>query len=268
LKDVEELQSYFVTRIGKQINALGKTLIGWDEILSGKGTPGAVIMAWRRNRYTPEVDAPRAGYKTIQASYTDSYISQRQGPPELEPEGPNKVLPVSKVYQYEPIPTQLTSAEAKLILGTEVCLWGETTETPDHCEYMLYPRVLANAEVGWSNPALKDWKRFQGSIESNFKKLDKEGVNYSTSMYNIYASFALDELHNKARVYLITETDGYDIYYTLNGENPSAKAIKYNGVFQAEPKALLKAGLFDKNGNLLGKITELKLSKLRIKNEN
>jgi hexosaminidase len=268
LNDVEELQSYFVTRIGKQINALGKTLIGWDEILSGKGTPGAVIMAWRRNRYTPEVDAPRAGYKTIQSSYTDSYISQRQGPLELEPEGPNKVLPVSKVYNYEPIPTQLTSAEARMILGTEVCLWGETTETPGHCEYMLYPRVLANAEVGWSNPALKDWKRFQGAIESNFKKLDKEGVNYSTSMYNIYASFALDELHNKAMVFLITETDGYDIYYTLNGENPSATATKYNGVFQAEPKALLKAGLFDKNGILLGKISELKLSKLRIKNEN
>ena len=175
LNDVEELQSYFVTRIGKQINALGKTLIGWDEILSGKGTPGAVIMAWRRNRYTPEVDAPRAGYKTIQSSYTDSYISQRQGPLELEPEGPNKVLPVSKVYNYEPISTQLTSAEARMILGTEVCLWGETTETPGHCEYMLYPRVLANAEVGWSNPALKDWKRFQGAIESNFKKLDKKG---------------------------------------------------------------------------------------------
>jgi hypothetical protein len=69
-------------------------------------------------------------------------------------------------------------------------------------------------------------------------------------------------------VFLITETDGYDIYYTLNGENPSATATNYNGVFQAEPKALLKAGLFDKNGILLGKISELKLSKLRIKNEN
>jgi hexosaminidase len=259
LKDVDELQSYFVSRISKQISALGKTLIGWDEILSGKGTPDAIIMAWRRNRYTPEVDAPRTGHKTIQASYTDSYISQRQGPLELEPEGPNKVLPISKVYAYEPIPAKLTPQEAKLVLGTEACLWGETTPTPEHCEYMLYPRVLANAEVGWSNPAVKDWKRFQAAIEWNFKKLEGAGVNYSKSMYNIYASFALDKLHDKAMVYLLTETTGYDIFYTLNGENPSVKDNKYNGVFQAEPKATVKAGLFNKNGNLLGKVAEMKL---------
>ncbi|WP_372652787.1 beta-N-acetylhexosaminidase [Draconibacterium sp.] len=258
LKDMEELQSHFIQRVNKLVSAKGKTMIGWDEILSGKGAKGATIMAWRRGKYTPEVDAPKGGYPTIMTDYTHSYISQVQGPQELEPEGPKVVLPLSKVYAYEPIPEELSTKEAAFVLGTEACLWGEFTPTEEHCEYMLYPRTLANAEVAWSRPEVKDWSRFQAAVENHFGRLEKKGVNVSTSLYSVYGSFALDKLSYTAKVYLTTET-AYDICYTTDGSEPSVEAIKYKGVFNAENRSTVKAGLFNKDGKLLGKITELKI---------
>ncbi len=259
LHDEEELQSHFIQRVNKLVTSKGKTMIGWDEILSGKGAKGATIMAWRRNKYTPEVDAPKGGYPTIQASYNHSYICQVQGPTDMEPEGPRVVLPLWKVYSYEPVSDKLTADEAQLVKGTEACLWGEFTPTEEHSEYMLYPRTFANAEVAWSQKEDKNWARFQSAVEAHFPRLERDEVNYSTSMYTVYAPFAIDQLHNEAIVYLETEMVGYNIYYTLNGEEPSVNATKYNGAFKAIPRSLLKAGLFDKNGNLLGKITEVRL---------
>lgn len=259
LKDMEELQSHFIMKVNELVVAQGKKMIGWDEILSGKGAKGATIMAWRRGRFTPEIDAPKAGYPTIMTDYTHSYISQVQGPLELEPEGPNVVLPLSKVYQYEPILKELTADEAKYILGTEACLWSEFTPTEEHCEYMLYPRTLANAEVGWSQPEVKDWSRFQAALEAHFGRLNKNEVNFSNSLYSVYASFALDQLLYTAQVYLNTETVGYDIFYTINGDQPTVNTNKYIGAFTAENRSLVKAGLFNKDGKLLGRITEIKI---------
>ena len=145
------------------------------------------------------------------------------------------------------------------MVGTQVCLWGEFTPTSQHTEYMLYPRLLANAEVGWSNPEAKDWQRFQKSVESNFNRFERDGVNYSTSMYNVYASFAFDALSQHGLVQLTTEVEGYPIFYTTNGQTPSVKESRYEGVFYAKRGVVVKAGVFNEEGILLGKITEIKI---------
>ncbi len=260
LADEEELQSYFIQRMHKIVTAQNKIMIGWDEVLSGNGVKGATIMAWRRGKHTPELQAPREGYPTIMTSYLHSYISQVQGPIFMEPEGPNVVLPLSKVYNHEPIPKELTTEEASRVMGNETCLWGEFTPTEEHFEYMLYPRTLASAEVSWSASKVKSWKRFQKALEtSHFKRLERNKVNVSKSMFTVYPAFAIDQLHNQAIVYLETETEGYSIYYTTNGDDPTINATKYEGNFKVKPKSLLKAGLFNKEGRLLGEITEVRL---------
>ncbi|SEC72418.1 hexosaminidase [Maribacter dokdonensis] len=260
LKDYEELQSYFIQRIHKIVEKQNKTMIGWDEVLSGNGVPGATIMAWRRGKYNPEVQAPREGYPTIMTSYLHSYISRVQGPTFMEPEGPNSVLPLSVVYNHEPVPAELTKEEAARVLGNQASLWGEFTPTGEHFEYMLYPRTLASAEVSWSNPKVKSWERFQKALEfKHFNRLKKEGVNVARSLFTVYPAFGIDQLHNKAIVYLETEAVGYDIYYTLDGSDPTMEATKYTENFKAVPKSLLKAGLFNKKGELLGEITEIRL---------
>jgi len=260
LVDEEELQSHFIQRLNKMVVKEGKTMIGWDEILSGKGAKGATIMAWRRGKHTPEIDAPKEGYPTIMTSYKYSYISQVQGPTFMEPVGPKVVLPLSKVYNHEPIPSELSQEEAMRVLGNQASLWGEFTPTEEHCEYMLYPRSLASAEVSWSKPEVKSWKRFQDALQFfHFEKLEQNNVNYANSVFTVYASCALDQLTNEAHVYLNTEADGYTIHYTTDGEDPTVNSEVYKEVFNAPGKSLLKAGLFNADGKLLGKITELRL---------
>ncbi|SHF60129.1 hexosaminidase [Arenibacter palladensis] len=260
LKDEEELQSYFIQKVHKIVKAQNKTMIGWDEILSGQGAPGATIMAWRRGGHNPQITAPQNAYPTIMTSYKYMYLSQVQGPTQMEPEGPKVVLPLSKVYAHEPIPAELTPEEVNKVLGNEACLWGEFTPTQEHCEYMLYPRALASAEVSWSAPNVKDWERFQTALEdSHFKRLEREQVNYAKSMFTVYASYALDELKSEAHVYLNTETVGYDIFYTTDGEDPTTASMKYEGHFISPAKTLVKAGLFNKEGRLLGSVTEIRL---------
>jgi hexosaminidase len=238
-------------------------MIGWDEILSGKGTPGAIIMAWRRNRYSPEVDAPRAGYKTIQASYTDSYINNHQGPAYLEPEAPRGIIPLKKVYLYEPIPKGLTEIEAGRIMGTQVCLWGEFTPNTQISELMLYPRALANAEVGWTKPELKNWKRFQYAVEENFIRLDRDKVNYSKSTYNPMITFTADTIQMTAQVQITPDADIHKLVYTVNGTEPTTKSQKYMAPFTVGLNSVVKAAIFNEKGLLLGNIVTQKIELIK-----
>ena len=265
LENFEELQSYFITRINHQVTQRGKTMIGWDEIMSGKGTPGAIIMAWRRNRYSPEVDAPRAGYKTIQASYTESYINNHQGPAYLEPEAPRGIIPLKKVYQYEPIPAALTEKEASLIMGTQVCLWGEFTPNPEISELMLYPRVLANAEVGWTKPELKDWKKFEVAIEDNFKRLERDKINYSKSTYNPLITFVPDTISKTAIVEIKPDIDLYNLRYSVDGTDPTPHSKKYKKAILANFNTDIKAALFTKKGELQGSIVTQRIEVIKKK---
>ncbi len=260
LEDEEELQSYFIQRIHELVKKQKKTMIGWDEILSGNGAPGATIMAWRRGKYTPQITAPQEGYPTIMTSYKYSYISQVQGPTITEPEGPKVVLPLSKVYGHEPVAAELTEAQKELVLGNQASLWGEFTPTQEHCEYMLYPRAIASAEVSWSLPETKNWERFQTALEDyHFDKLERKGINVSKSLYSVYPSYTIDELHGEAIVYLQTESVGYEIRYTLDGSEPDIDSAVYTKAFRAEPKSLLKAALFNDKGEQKGKTLELRL---------
>ncbi|CAM4203687.1 beta-N-acetylhexosaminidase [Zobellia nedashkovskayae] len=260
LKDEEELQSHFIQKIHKIVKAQKKTMIGWDEILSGNGAPGATIMAWRRGTYTPQITAPQNGYPTIMTSYKYMYISQIQGATISEPEGPKVVLPVSKVYSHDPMPKELSAEQQELVLGNQASLWAEFTPTEEHNEYMLYPRALASAEVSWSKPENKNWLRFQNALGAyHFEKLEKTGINVSKSVFSVYPSYAIDELKNQAIVYLQTETEGNAIHYTLDGEEPTNQSEKYNSEFRTEAKTLLKAGIFNADGELLGKVLEIRL---------
>ncbi|WP_018475041.1 beta-N-acetylhexosaminidase [Echinicola pacifica] len=261
LADEEELQSYFIQRMNKLITANDKKMIAWDEVLSGNGAKGAVIMAWRRGAHSPQLQAPQEGYPTIMTSYTYSYISQVQGPPGMEPEGPKVVLPLSKVYSQEPVPEALSPEQARLIKGTEVCLWSEFTPTAEHTEYMLYPRTIAHAEVAWTVPAQKDWQRFQEIVPTHFQRLEQQKITVSNSLYSIYGSYAYSPLEQTGRVFLETETEGYRMLYTLDGTAPTSGSEQYHGFLTVSLGQEVKAGLFDKEGQLLGEITSLKVRK-------
>lgn len=159
LANVDELQSYLIHRVEMFLNAHGRKLLGWDEILQGGLAPNATVMSWRGEQ--GGIDAVKSGHQAIMTPGSHCYIDGYQDAPYSQPEAIGGYLPLEKVYSYNPIPASLTPDEAKLIYGVQANLWAEYIQTDEHCEYMIYPRILALAEVAWSAPERKSWTDFR-----------------------------------------------------------------------------------------------------------
>lgn len=158
LKDVNQLQSYLIHRIEVFLNAHGRKLLGWDEIMEGGLAPNATVMSWRGEE--GGINAVKMGHRTIMTPGSYCYLDQYQDAPYSQPEAIGGYLPLSRIYSYNPIPATLTSDEAKLIYGVQANLWTEYIPTDKYCEYMIYPRILALAEVAWSDPIYKSYPEF------------------------------------------------------------------------------------------------------------
>ena len=158
LANVDELQSYLIHRIEKFLNDHGRHLLGWDEILQGGIAPNATVMSWRGEE--GGIAAVTSGHRAIMTPGAYCYIDSYQDAPYSQPEAIGGYLPLKKVYSYNPIPASLTPEQAKLVYGVQGNLWVEYIPTPEHVEYMVYPRILALAEVGWSAPERKSWPDF------------------------------------------------------------------------------------------------------------
>lgn len=181
LKDEKELQSYFITRMEKFINSKGRKLIGWDEILEGGLAPEATVMSWRG--FEGGIEAAKSGHDVVMSPTSFCYFDYYQGPKESEPLAIGGFLPVSKVYDFILIPEELTAEEAKHILGGQANLWAEFVPTPEHAEYMLYPRLEAMTEALWTIQANKNYDDFLKRLQRQFERYDNAGINYSKNVY-------------------------------------------------------------------------------------
>ncbi len=176
LADEHELQSYFIQRIEKYLNKKGRKLIGWDEILEGGLAPNATVMSWRGE--DGGIAAAKAGHDVVMTPGFALYFDHYQGNPETEPVAIGGNTPLKKVYDYDPAPESLTEEERGFILGAQANVWTEYIKTPQHVEYMTYPRALALAEVVWSTRYSRNWENFVERLPAQFKLLEKFNVNY------------------------------------------------------------------------------------------
>jgi hexosaminidase len=184
LADEHQLQSYFMQRVEKWLNARGRNIIGWDEILKGGITKSATIMAWNGTHIGTQ--AAKLGNKVIMSPKFHCYIDYYQT---MEPEknneplanGRKRQLPVSKVYSLDPC-EGLNSEERKGVLGVQANLWTEYIPTFGHAMYMALPRLAALCEVGWSYPR-KDYADFAKRMETMRKIYDIEEYRYAPYMF-------------------------------------------------------------------------------------
>lgn len=177
LADEHEVQSWFIQRIEGFLNANGRRLIGWDEILDGGLAPNATVMSWRG--IEGGIEAARQGHEVVMTPYSNLYFDYYQTEDqENEPPAIGGFLPLDSVYSYEPVPKQLTRAEASYILGVQANVWTEYMKTTDHVEYMVFPRMFALSEVAWSRHERKDLGHFLGRLGWHFNRLEALGVNY------------------------------------------------------------------------------------------
>ena len=175
MKEIDELQSYLIHRVEKFLNEHGRNLLGWDEILEGGLAPNATVMSWRG--VEGGLKAIEGGHRAIMSPGGFCYFDSYQDAPHTQPEAIGGYLPLKKVYSYDPIPETFTPEQAKLMYGVQANLWAEYIPTPEHLEYMIYPRILALAEVAWSAVPNKDYDDFHARALKAVDELRAKGYN-------------------------------------------------------------------------------------------
>lgn len=222
--NIEKLQGYFMNRVEKILQAKGKKLIGWDEILEGGISPGATVMSWRG--INGGIEAAKMGHDVVMTPTTFAYLDYQQGEQSIEP--PLYAgLRLMKCYSFNPVPQ---GVDPKYILGGQGNLWTEQVVTPAHAQYMTWPRGWALAEDFWTSNEKKDWADFVRRVEAQFDRSEIEGVNYSRAIYDPVITSEVKD--GKIIVTMESEVTGLDLFYTIDDAIPGKYSPKYSKPIQ------------------------------------
>lgn len=252
LKDEYELQSYFIKRIEAFLLTKDRSIIGWDEILEGGLAPNATVMSWRG--VDGGIAAAKQRNNVVMTPNSHMYFDYYQGDPVLEPYAIWGLSTLRNVYFYEPTPQELSEEEAKHILGVQGNIWSEFIHSPDEVEYMGFPRASALAEVAWTPAPLKNWENFMWKMERQYERYDDLGINYAMSAYNVWQEIVVNHAKKEATVTFHTDSYRPQIYYTLDGSEPTTESLQYQASFNVNEPVIIKAATF-RDGKRLSKVS-------------
>ena len=256
LKDMHEVQSYFVKRVSNIINSKGKKLIGWDEILEGGLPSSAVVMSWRGTK--GGIEASKLGHEVVMTPNQFLYIDFMQGDRTMEPPV-YSTLRLSKSYSYEPISEGI---DERMVKGGQGNLWTEQIYNQRHRQYMTWPRAFAIAEVFWSPKEKRDWNAFVPRVENHFKRYDVAGIKYSPSMYEPLIK-AKKTAKNEVLVELEQEVAGLDIFYSFDNSFPDNHYPKYEGPVAVPIDASVMKLIPYRDGKPIGRPMVIPVSELQ-----
>ncbi|WP_212005519.1 family 20 glycosylhydrolase [Chitinophaga sp. HK235] len=234
LPDEAALQSYFIRRISDYVRSKGRRIIGWDEILEGGLAPGAVVMSWRG--VEGAVSAAKQQQQVIMTPEDELYFDHYQSLYPEEKTAAGGYTPLEEVYAYEPLKAAGDTALLPYISGIQGEIWSEYLSTPEHANYMIYPRLQAMAERAWSPMQVRNYDQFTRRLEA------LTGNGYTT-WHEI--NYALDSLaKGKLYVSLRSQLKGATIRYTTDGSTPVAASPAYKGRILLTRSCTLQAMLF------------------------
>ena len=177
LKNEHELQSYLTTRIEKFLNANGRQILGWDEMLEGGLAPNAAVMSWRGE--AGGIEAAKSGHYVVMSPGSHCYLDHYQADPASQPLAIGGFTSLAKIYSYEPVPAALNADEAKYIMGAQGNVWTEYMPNSAHVEYMIYPRAAALSEVVWSPKESRNYDSFKERMKNMVLRYYTYGINFS-----------------------------------------------------------------------------------------
>ncbi len=173
--NLHKLQAHLIAHMGRFLAEHGRQLIGWDEVIDEDLSKNTTVMVWRNADFA--ADAVRNGYDVILSPGSHCYLDGYQDAPNTQPEAMGGFTTLEKVYSFEPGANLSPEERKKHVKGVQGNLWTEYVPTPEHVEYMLYPRMLALAEIGWNGTAVKNYPDFRKRAAAEVKRLRTAGVN-------------------------------------------------------------------------------------------
>ena len=236
----ERLQSYVIQRMDNYLATTGKTIIGWDVILEGGLAPSATVMSWRGE--DGGIAAALMDHTVIMTPGGNGmYLDAYQGDSKIEPVTIGGYTLLEKTYSYDPIPDTLVAmGKSNYILGVQGNTWSEYMYDEAKRDYMVFPRILAVAEIGWTNLDRKDYKDFERRIENAYVRLDGHAINYhipQPEQPNGSCNFVA--FTDKASLEFKT-TRPIKMVYTLDGSEPTPASTAYTAPIEITETTTLK----------------------------
>jgi hexosaminidase len=249
LKDDMQLQSWFIKRIERFLVSHERRLIGWDEILEGGLPPEATVMSWRGTKGA--VEAARQGHDVVLSPSDVTYLNRMQSEEADEPPAHDYPTPLKAVYDFEPVPPELTGEQTRHVLGTQANLWTEHVRTEERVEHMAFPRLSALAEVAWSPKANRDFGDFLKRLAPQMHRFEQAGIRAADSAFAVRLEArpaqsppGANSAEGDALVTLSNQTNFGEIRYTLDGTTPTAKSNAYKQPLRVKLPDTLIANAF------------------------
>lgn len=241
--NVHSLHKYIIGRAENIINKRGRRMIGWDEIANDNLDKSSVIMSWRGEQ--AGLKASEKGYDVILTPLHYLYLDYFQASPTKEPLAHDGYTPLKKVFTYNPLPDSLDNEVSSHILGVQGNLWTEWISNKKHLEYMLFPRALAVAELGWSYGNMRSWENFRDCIDNHITNLRSKGINSYTLSSDINTQIEYKD--GKMFLELNCERGDVEIRYSLNNDTLFEKVNKYVEPIEVKDSLVICAATFYKN---------------------
>ncbi|WP_114953002.1 beta-N-acetylhexosaminidase [Sphingosinicella terrae] len=254
--DEAALQGWFVARIGRFLEARGRRLIGWDEILEGGVPQGAAIMSWRG--IDGAVHAAQSGHDAVLSPAPILYFDNRQGGTSAEPPGRGRLVDLAEVYAFDPAPASLTPDQQRHILGLQGNLWTEHVRTEERAAHMLFPRAAAIAERGWSAAETREFAGFVDRLLPQLDRLDPLGLRPADSAFRVRADLRAE---GGTVIATLSNQIASELRYTLDGSDPGAGSAIYSGPIRLQRSARLRAVAL-RGGRLLSGALDLAVDRL------
>ena len=217
IEDEAGLQTYLTLRIGRHLEAKGRRLIGWDEILDGELAPGAVVMSWRGTR--GGIAAARRRHEVIMTPSTYLYFDKKATDSYDEPVSlSSSLLTLEKINGYDP-DEGIAPEDRRYLLGVQANLWTEFIRTEGRASFQLLPRIYALAEIAWSPVERKSWREFsEVRLPAHLARIDASG-----EPYRLPAPLGIEDGTSEGESFSFVirpPFPGCKVRYTLNGAVP------------------------------------------------
>jgi hexosaminidase len=262
----DALQSYFIQRVEKFLNAHQRRLIGWDEILEGGLAQNATVMSWRG--VEGGITAAKAGHDAVLSPSRPLYLNYRQSDNPDEPAGRAPLNTLKDVYTFDPVPpNRLTPEEGAHIIGVQANLWTEYVRSDPQIEHMLFPRMAALGELGWSSPTRLSWPDFLARLVPQFSRYAALGIHPADSVFEVRVSKELDAAHNDVKVSLSNQGEFGKIRFTTDGTPVNAESPVYTDAVSLPLPSVLRAGTFYNDGPI-APATDETLNALTVRRRN
>ncbi|MDU1893092.1 MAG: family 20 glycosylhydrolase [Dysgonomonas sp.] len=234
IKNVNELQSYFVHEMQDFVESKGKKIIAWDEILQGGTNPNVTVMYWRGWVKDAPLKAVNTGSPVIMTPTNPLYFDYV-----------NNNTSANNVYHMDVVPKDIPEDKRHLIMGAQANLWAEYIPTENQADFQMYPRMIALAERVWTDNTTR-FDDFSQRLLKHYPKLDAMGVFYrlpdieNIAQENVF----IDKVEFLAK----SPLEGMKIHYTLDGEVPSASSPVMLVPIHISSPVTLKMALFSPSG--------------------